>query len=288
MKKNVFISALLGVSILLSGCSSMNSVSAASSETSLSGNNLTENESKEADRASGSFYTTEIKSSPDKYTWYIKNYAGKNLASFGYTSIGGDRMDSYGSGYLKLVLVTDDGTYIDIEDEEKLKEYMVVSQSPAPNSEIKYEYMTDENGEEYDSLPVSQTYEEIVLTVKKVGGSDNNMTLTDITGSPDRYTHHIRDYVGRNLASCGYISLAGDLRDRYGDSNIAFVINTDDGSYIDASDKETLKKYKVVSQNIAPDTELKLEYMKDENGQEYDSLIENQNIEEIELYVTLI
>ena len=35
-----------------------------------------------------------IKNSPDKYTWYIKNYVGKNCASIGYTSMGGDRMDT--------------------------------------------------------------------------------------------------------------------------------------------------------------------------------------------------
>lgn len=34
-----------------------------------------------------------IKTSPDKYTWYIKNYVGKNCASFGYTSLSGNRMD---------------------------------------------------------------------------------------------------------------------------------------------------------------------------------------------------
>ena len=28
-----------------------------------------------------------IKNSPDKYTWYIKNYVGKNCASIGYTSM---------------------------------------------------------------------------------------------------------------------------------------------------------------------------------------------------------
>ena len=37
-----------------------------------------------------------IKNSPDKYTWYIKNYVGKNCASIGYTSMGGDRMQKNG------------------------------------------------------------------------------------------------------------------------------------------------------------------------------------------------
>ena len=53
-----------------------------------------------------------IKNSPDKYTWYIKNYVGKNCASIGYTSMGGDRMDHYGAGYIELVMVTPDGAYI--------------------------------------------------------------------------------------------------------------------------------------------------------------------------------
>ena len=56
-----------------------------------------------------------IKTSPDKYTWYVKDYVGKNLASFGYTSLGGDRMDHYGEGYIELALINQSGKYIDIE-----------------------------------------------------------------------------------------------------------------------------------------------------------------------------
>ena len=59
--------------------------------------------------------TITIKTSPDKYTWYIKDYVGKNVASFGYTSIGGNRMDRYGDGLLKIILVKEDSSYIDIE-----------------------------------------------------------------------------------------------------------------------------------------------------------------------------
>ena len=50
-----------------------------------------------------------IKTSPDKYTWYVKDYVGKNLASFGYTSLGGDRMDHYGEGYIELALINQSG-----------------------------------------------------------------------------------------------------------------------------------------------------------------------------------
>ncbi|MGN1170007.1 MAG: hypothetical protein ACI4RB_07785, partial [Acutalibacteraceae bacterium] len=42
--------------------------------------------------------TIAIKASPDKYTWYIKNYVGKNCASIGYTAMDGKRRDEYGKG----------------------------------------------------------------------------------------------------------------------------------------------------------------------------------------------
>lgn len=72
--------------------------------------------------ASDIYEPVMINPSPDKYTWYIKDYAGKNIASFGYTSLGGDRRDSYGATSLALILVMEDGSYIDIEDENLLKE----------------------------------------------------------------------------------------------------------------------------------------------------------------------
>ena len=78
-----------------------------------------------------------INPSPDKYTWYINNYVGKNCATIGYTSIGGDRMDTYGAGYIELIYVSPDGSYIDIEDEDALKEYVITGQNLAPNTEIK-------------------------------------------------------------------------------------------------------------------------------------------------------
>ena len=93
-----------------------------------------------------------IKNSPDKYTWYIKNYVGKNCASIGYTSMGGDRMDHYGAGYIELIMVTPDGAYIDIETDDNLKQYVVTAQSYAPNTELKYVFDTDEAGNEYENL----------------------------------------------------------------------------------------------------------------------------------------
>lgn len=128
-----------------------------------------------------------------------------------------------------------------------------------------------------------------MLAVKEVGSlGGGKLGLTEITVSPDKYTWYVRDYVGRNLASCGYLALAGDDRDAYGAGTVVFVINSDDGNYIDVSDKETLKKYVVTGQNVSPNTGIKMEVLKDGNGEEYSNLVGNQSVEEIELSVSPI
>lgn len=114
---------------------------------------------------------TEITPSPDKYTWYIRDYSGRNLASCGYLSMGGDRMDHYGAGYIKFVIVSDDGSFIDPEDTELLKNYVITGQSVSPNTELKYVFSTDSEGNEYDNLVQSQNIEEIEITVRPVGGN---------------------------------------------------------------------------------------------------------------------
>lgn len=252
-----------------------------------------ENHDTQTESAIGNFDQTDssvtIKNSPDKYTWYIKNYVGKNCASFGYTSMGGDRMDHYGAGYIELVLITPDGTYIDIETDDDLKQHVVTAQSYAPNTELKYVFDTDEDGNEYDNLVQSQSIEEIVLCVKKVGSSEEtSLGLTEITPSPDKYTWYIRDYTGRNLASCGYLSMGGNRMDHYGAGYIKFVIVPEDGSFIDPEDTELLKNYVITGQSVLPNTELKYVFDTDSEGNEYDNLVQSQNIEEIELMVKLV
>ena len=227
-----------------------------------------------------------INTSPDKYTWYIKNYVGKNCASIGYTAMSGKRIDTYGEGLVELVFVCPDGSYVDVETEDVLKEYSVVKQNIAPNSILKLVFDKDSEGNEYDNLVASQSYEEIVLCVKKNSEKEQKtIDLTEIKPSPDKYTWYIADYVGRNLASCGYTSMGGDLMHKYGEGIIELVIVADDGSFIDPEDTEALKNYVVTGQSIAPNTELKLTFDKDSDGVEYDNLVESQNIEEIELTV---
>ncbi len=231
--------------------------------------------------------SVSIKPSPDKYTWYIKDYVRKNCASFGYSSMGGDRRDTYGAGNIELIFVTPDGSYIDIENEDALKEYVVTGQNLPPNTEMKYTFDVDSNGNEYENLVRTSSYEEIVLNVKKVNeNTQNTNPLIKIEPSPDKYTHYVSTYVGRNLADAGYISLGGELRAHYGAGNVKIIPITEDGSFISMdNDGEELKNYVVLGQNPAPNTPITYTFSKDSNGKEYDNLVSAQSIESIELQV---
>lgn len=227
-----------------------------------------------------------IKQSPDKYTWYMKNYVGMNAAAVGYTSISGQRMDRYGAGYIKVVYVAKDGRYLEIEDDDVLKGYKVSAQSYEPNTEIKYTFQVDSDGKEYDNLLDFQNIEEIVLAVDKLGESGNSSDTTKIEVAPDKYTTYVRDYVGRNLRDCGYVSLAGNLADGYGASYVTFNLVTDDGAYIDLEDEESLGNYKVTGQDIEPNTPINLTFATDSDGKEYSNLVQNKTLETISLYLT--
>ena len=230
-----------------------------------------------------------VNASPDKYTWYVQDYVGRNAAGFGYTSLGGDRLEKYGAGYLEFILVTEDGSFIDIEDESLLQEYIVTGQNIAPNTEMKYVYRTDSKGNEYSNLIDFQSVRIVDLTVHRVDGtllSDPIIfELIPITPSPNKYIHYIRNYVGKNVASFGYTSLGGDRRDEYGQANIKINFVADDGAYLDPENVDLLKQYVVTAQDISPNSEMKLIYRKDSKGQEYSNLIDNQTYQSITLYV---
>ena len=168
-----------------------------------------------------------------------------------------------------------------------------------PNTELKYTFETDSNGNEYDNLTSWQNIDEVVLSVNKVGDkSGTAIDMTAIQTSPDKYNFYVRDYVGRNLAECGYISLANKLTDAYGSAYITFDITADDGAYIelpDSSDENAAKEdanllsqYVVTAQSVAPNTQVTATYLTDSNGNEYSNLIDTQSVESIALTVTKI
>lgn len=229
---------------------------------------------------------TSITPSPDKYTWYVKDYVGMNAASVGYEALDGFRRDTYGAGVMKIVFVSADGSYVDPSNEDQLKDYVVTAQNLEPNTEIKYTFQVDSEGEEYDNLLDFQNIEEIVLAVSKVGEDAQTPTLTSINSSPDKYTRFVRDYVGRNLAECGYCSLAGNLTDAYGDGYVVLDIVADDGAFVDPEDTAALASYMVTSQDVEPNTAIQMSYLTDSDGVEYSNLIDTQTIERITLRVT--
>ena len=145
------------------------------------------------------------------------------------------------------------------------------------------------DGEEYDALVDGQSYDEIVLAVAPVGGRDSSVQPTEIQAAPDKYTRYVKDYVGRNLATCGYLSLGGTYNDHYGQGYIQFDITADDGSYVDINDEASLRSYKVTGQSVAPNSEISFTFMTDPTtGEEYSNLVESQSVESINLTVTKV
>lgn len=110
---------------------------------------------------------TAPKPIPDRYTYYIKDYVGRNALSIGEIT-NNTRVDKYGNSDLIIVFINPDGTSADISDENQLKDYVVTSQDIPVNSKQKIEYETNSNGVEYRSLIKNKTYKKIDLTIEKI------------------------------------------------------------------------------------------------------------------------
>ncbi len=122
-----------------------------------------------------------IQPAPDRRTLYIRNYVGRNIASFGEASKDG-RIDKYGRTEVRLSFASEDGTYIDPNNLEILRQYIVVDQDVAPNTVLNVQFQTNSKGEEYDNLIQSQNYEVITLTVRRL--SDETIAeMPDLLGT---------------------------------------------------------------------------------------------------------
>lgn len=230
-------------------------------------------------------HPTQTKESNDEHYAYIKDYVGRNCASIGYSPSSDIRVDYLGKGHIFLRFETADGSYIDVDNEEQLGQYVVVAQNIDPNTEARIEFMTNDEGEESFLIPKWQSIEEIVLQVKKIDEDVKfEHKLTRIKQPKDQYKYYMPDFVGRNLATCGYLVSEGDLRFSLGNVNIRFAIVTDDGSYVNL-DEETIKEYVVYDQGVEPNTEINVEYQKDSEGNDIYFFATNQTYNEIDLYV---
>ena len=221
------------------------------------------------------------------HSYPIKNYIGKNLASFGRKN-DGYAADKYGSAYLRLIYVTSSGAYISPDDIDELKEYMVIDQNIEAGTKFVLVNERNSDGEPYSNLVCYQNYEEIVLAVKKVDADeDQNVELTSISPTLDIHKWHVRDYVGRNLASFGTTRDINRI-DKYGEGELTLMYVSDDGRYIDPTSLSELRQYVVSSQETEPNALLSFEYHKDFEGNEYSNWVDSQNMEEIVLHVRKI
>lgn len=222
----------------------------------------------------------KAKETSDKYTQYIRDYTGKNLANVGYTALGGFRADMYGNGYVKLTPITKTGKYIDPSDEDLLKTYVVSKQDVKPDTELKYSYYVDPDTKEESTIVTKQSISEVLLYVKKIDYKKDFGDPVEIKlpKDADATAWYIRNYVGRNLNNCGYTAMAGDRREAYGNATVILELISDDGTFIDIKDEESLKKYVVTEQSVEPNTKLTFDVG------EYD-IVSNQNIQTMELHV---
>lgn len=213
------------------------------------------------------------------YTYQIRDYVGKNLATIGRV-----KYDDYGQGHITLIFVTEDGMIINPDDNEQKKEYIVSAQSIQPSTNITIVHSRDSHGEPERYLVDYQSYEEIVLYVNKVNETKFEPSrITEIEPSLDRHKYYVRDYVGRNAASFGRVGT--NVYDDYGKGHLKVMFMSEDGEYIDVSDRNILKQYIIVGQDLVANTELVFDFEIDSDGVESDYLIRNQNYEEITLTV---
>ena len=108
---------------------------------------------------------TQISPSAGKESQFVKAYVGRNLATCGYTAMNGNRYDTYGTGEqrIQLSVVDENGAVVDTSSPGNLKYYIVTGQSPEANTEIKFAYSVDSEGEESIT---GQTVNNIQLTAR--------------------------------------------------------------------------------------------------------------------------
>lgn len=105
------------------------------------------------------------KTSSDKYTWYIKDYVGRNASSVCTYRTNKECMDNYGKGAVTINFITEDGSNI---NSDNISKYRVTDQNIDPDTELKLEFKKSSSGKEYENLIESQSIEEIDVNVERI------------------------------------------------------------------------------------------------------------------------
>ena len=221
------------------------------------------------------------------FCYPIRKYVGKNAASIGKKE-NEYLIEMYGRGKIRIVFITEDGKYINEPDEEKMK-YVVVGQN-IPEGTNLVEVCERYSDGDISSMVSYQNYDEIVLYVAPINDTSYKPNPVSILPTLDRHIYHIRDYKGRNVASVGKRKNEEDNEriDEYGNGKIIIELQSEDGSFVDVDDMNSLRRYVVTDQDIAVNTELVLSYETDSYGNEYENLIKSQNYERITLTVKIL
>jgi hypothetical protein len=111
---------------------------------------------------SGNKRPAKTKPSPDKYTWFIKDYVGRNASDSCSYRLNEECMEDYGDSTLTIKFVTADGSKV---SKDNVSNYIVTDQSVDPDTQLTLVY---EEGYDYVK---SQNIEEIVLNVKPINAN---------------------------------------------------------------------------------------------------------------------
>ena len=216
------------------------------------------------------------------FSYPIRNYIGKNAASFGKID-NGYLIEEYGEGKLRFIFVTKDGTYMSGTFDER-KKYTVVGQSIPVGTNLIEVHSRYSDGKVSPYSVSYQNYDEIVLYVSPINDNSYKPNVVSLLPTLDRHKYHIRDYKGRNLASFGRTD-GEDRVDEYGEAELKIEFVSEDGSFVNVKDYDDLRQYVVINQDIEMNTELIISYSIYSSGEESDYSIQSQNIERITLTV---
>ncbi|WP_242328334.1 hypothetical protein [Enterococcus avium] len=249
--------------------------------------------------ACNSNQTTTTKSSDNKTTESNqKNINGTYSGIYGGPELvidGKDVLFTDENGDSYTGTINEDKKKISFEDEYESPDYFdykIIGNKIVLKSDDDVEYTlektsdskngTKESSDRYDSSETKSSGKQSVSDGTSESLSEKNTGSINIKPSPDKYTHYIKNYVGRNAASCGSERLNGNMMDDYGKASIELVFISENGEQVTS---ENAKDYVVTNQYPEPNTEIKLTFDTDENGKEYENLVSESTINEIELTV---